>query len=62
MLLKVFPYKDGVRFVERDKLGPRYFGPFEVIERVGKMDYRLRLFLELSGVHEVFHNCNLRKC
>ena len=47
---------------ERDKLGPRYFGPFEVIERVGKVDYRLRLSLELSGVHGVFHSCNLRKC
>ena len=62
VLLKVSPWKGVVRFVKRGKLGPRYIGPFKILERVGKVAYRLELPQELSGVHDVFHICNLRKC
>ena len=34
---------------------PRFIRPFEVLERVGVVAYRLALSLSLSGVHEVFH-------
>ena len=40
---------------------PRYIGPFEILERVGTVAYRLALPPSLSGVHEVFHVCMLRK-
>lgn len=36
------------------KLGPRQLGPYEVIERVGDLDYRLKLPPQLK-VHNVFH-------
>ncbi|KAF5790439.1 putative nucleotidyltransferase, Ribonuclease H [Helianthus annuus] len=62
VLLKVSPWKGVVRFGKRGKLNPRYVGPFEIIERIGKVAYRLNLPEELSGVHNVFHVSNLKKC
>ncbi|XP_020080933.1 uncharacterized protein LOC109704588 [Ananas comosus] len=49
------------RFGVREKLSPRYIGPFEVLERVGAVAYRLALPPKLAGVHDVFHVSNLRK-
>ncbi|GJW84727.1 hypothetical protein Tco_0157872 [Tanacetum coccineum] len=37
-------------------------GPFEILERIGPVAYRLRLPEELSGVHDTFHVSNLKKC
>ena len=37
-----------------DKLGPRQLGPYEVIERVGDLDYRLKLPPTLK-IHDVLH-------
>ncbi|GJT83872.1 hypothetical protein Tco_1058214 [Tanacetum coccineum] len=37
-------------------------GPFEIVERVGLVAYRLRLPQELMGVHDTFHVSNLKKC
>ena len=55
------PKRGVVRFGKRGKLAPRYIGPFEVLERVGTIAYRLALPLSLSGVHKVFHVSMLRK-
>ncbi|GJZ44254.1 putative nucleotidyltransferase, ribonuclease H [Tanacetum coccineum] len=62
VLLKVAPWKCVVRFGKRSKLSPRYVGPFEVVERVGPVAYRLRLPQELVGIHDMFHVSNLKKC
>ncbi|GJY05800.1 hypothetical protein Tco_0371740 [Tanacetum coccineum] len=43
------------------KLAPRYVRPFEILERIGLVAYRLRLPKELSGVHDTFHVSNLTK-
>ena len=43
------------------KLSLKYIGPFEVLEKVGTVAYRLALQLGLSGVHAVFHVSMLRK-
>ena len=50
-----------VRFGKRGKLSPRFIGPFEILERVGTVAYRLALPPSMSGVHEVFHVSMLRK-
>ncbi|GJY12549.1 putative reverse transcriptase domain-containing protein [Tanacetum coccineum] len=58
VLLKVSPWKGVVRFGKKGKLAPRYVGPFEIIERVGPVAYRLKLPQELSCVHDTFHVSN----
>ncbi|GJU82934.1 putative reverse transcriptase domain-containing protein [Tanacetum coccineum] len=62
VLLKVSPWKGMVHFSKRSKLSPRYVGPFEVVEQVGPVAYRLRLPQELVGIHDTFHVSNLKKC
>ncbi|GJR76276.1 putative reverse transcriptase domain-containing protein [Tanacetum coccineum] len=62
VLLKVSPWKGVIHFGKKGKLAPRYVGPFEILERIGPVAYRLRLPEELSSVHDTFHVLNLKKC
>ncbi|GJR75785.1 putative reverse transcriptase domain-containing protein [Tanacetum coccineum] len=50
VLLKVSPWKGVMRFGNKGKLAPRYVGPFEILERIGPVAYRLRLPKELSEI------------
>ncbi|KAL5559638.1 hypothetical protein UlMin_035849 [Ulmus minor] len=61
VFLKVAPMKGVMRFGKKGKLSPRYIGPFEILERIGKVAYRLALPPELSSVHNVFHVSMLRR-
>ena len=61
VFLKVIPKRGVARFGKRGKLASRYIGPFEILERVGTIAYRLALPSSLSGAHEVFHVSMLRK-
>ncbi|GJR56390.1 hypothetical protein Tco_1406911 [Tanacetum coccineum] len=62
VLLKVSSWKGVVRFRKKGKLALRYIGPFEILERIGLVAYRLRLPEELGNVHDTFHVSNLKKC
>nr|GEX68023.1 putative reverse transcriptase domain-containing protein [Tanacetum cinerariifolium] len=62
VMLNVSPWKRVVRFGKRGKLNPRYVGPFNVLERVEDVAYKLDLPEELSRVHNTFHVSNLKKC
>ncbi|GJX65260.1 putative reverse transcriptase domain-containing protein [Tanacetum coccineum] len=62
VMFKVSPWKGVVRFGKKGKLAPRFVGPFEILERIGPVAYRLRLPEELSSVHDTFHVSNLKKC
>ena len=55
------PKRGVVRFGKREKLSPRFIGPFEILNRVGIVAYRLALLLIMSSVHEVFHVSMLRR-
>ncbi|GFS38841.1 hypothetical protein Acr_00g0059760 [Actinidia rufa] len=54
VFLKVSPSKGINRFGKKGKLKPRYIGPFEVLQRIGTVAYRIALPPELSHVHDVF--------
>ncbi|GJT74600.1 putative reverse transcriptase domain-containing protein [Tanacetum coccineum] len=64
VMLKVSPWKGVIRFGKKGKLAPRYVGPFEILERIGPVAYRLRLPEELSGVHAqcFMWGIKLKKC
>ena len=61
VFLKVSPMKGVLRFGKKGRLVPRYIGPFEIRSRVGEVEYRLVLPLELSQIHPIFHVSMLRK-
>ena len=61
VFLKVMPKRGVVRSGKRGKLSPRFIGPFEILESIGVVAYRLALRPNMSGVHKVFHVFMLRK-
>ena len=61
VFLKVMPKRGVVRFGKRGKLSPRFIEPFEILERVGTVVYRLVLPPSMSSVQEVFHVSMLRR-
>ena len=50
-----------MRFGKKEKLSPRFIGPYEVIEKVGPMGYKLALPPELEKIHNAFHVSMLRR-
>ena len=61
VFLKVSPTKGVMRFGQTGKLCPRYIGPYEILERINEVAYRLALPTDLDRVHNVFHVSMLRK-
>ena len=59
--LKVNLERGVIRFGKRGKLSPRFIGPFEILERIDTVTYRLALPPSMSGVHEAFHVSMLRR-
>ncbi|KAA3466324.1 DNA/RNA polymerases superfamily protein [Gossypium australe] len=53
--------KKVLRFERKGKLSPRFIGPYEIIERIGPVSYRLLLPSELEKIHNVFHVSMLRR-
>ena len=58
---KISPLKHVVRFGSKGKLAPWFVGPFPIVERIGKLAYRLELPEKMSSVHNVFHVSFLQK-
>ncbi|KAL4347811.1 hypothetical protein GQ457_17G010440 [Hibiscus cannabinus] len=58
---KVSPWKKVLWFGNKGKLSPRYVGPFDVIEKVGRVAYRPALPPEFDKIHNVFHILMLRR-
>ena len=55
VFLKVIPKRGVVRFDKRWKLSSRFIRPFEILERIDTIAYRLELPPNTSSVHQVFH-------
>nr|GEX51573.1 hypothetical protein [Tanacetum cinerariifolium] len=60
VMLKVSPWRGAIRFGKRRKLSPRFIGPFQVIERIRPVAYKLKLPDKLRGIHDTFHVSNLK--
>ena len=50
-----------IRFGKKGKLSPRYVGPYEIVKRVRKVNYKLKLPSKLAPVHPIFHVSMLKK-
>jgi hypothetical protein len=60
--LRVSPMKGMKRFGVKGKLAPHYIGPFPILEKCGTVAYKLYLPPSLTGVHDIFHMSQLKKC
>ena len=61
VFLKVSLTRGIWRFGGRDKLSPRYIGPYEILEKLSPVAYGLDLPIDLEHVRNVFHISQLRK-
>ena len=61
VFLKISPAKGVMRFGRKEKLSPRYMGPFDIVERVGEVAYRLVLPPQYAKLHDVFHISMLKR-
>ena len=62
VFLRVQPYKQmSLKQSKKDnKLSPKYYGPYKVLQKIGTMEYKLELPAS-SRVHPVFHVSCLKK-
>ena len=51
VFLIVSPWRKILRFGKKGKLGPRFIGPYEILEQIGHVAYRLACPLELAKLH-----------
>jgi hypothetical protein len=58
--LKVSPIRGLRRCKVKGKLSPLFIGPFQILQRVGEVAYRLDLPEQLSDVHNVLHISQLK--
>ena len=58
--LRMKPNKRSLKLVICSKLAPRYCGPFEVIDRIGPVAYRIAFPANMRA-HNVFHVSLLKK-
>ncbi|XP_071917037.1 uncharacterized protein [Coffea arabica] len=59
--LKITPLKASLMSGKGKKLQPRFVGPYNIIQRVGNVAYKLELPPSLSRIHNVFHVSMLKK-
>ncbi|KAK4407930.1 hypothetical protein Sango_0374000 [Sesamum angolense] len=58
--LRVSLTRGVMRFGEKENLSPRYIGPVEILQKVGRVAYQLALPPTLSQAHNIFHVSQLR--
>lgn len=61
MYLKLQPYKQStLAYRSNFKLAPIYYGPYEVLAKIGTVAYQLKLPVQ-AQIHDVFHVSPLKK-
>ena len=62
VFLRIQYYKNmSLKKLNKDnKLAPKYYGPYKVLQKIGSMSYKLEL-LTSSWVHPIFHVSCLKK-
>jgi hypothetical protein len=60
--LRVSPMKGVCRFSINGKLAPYYIGLYPIINKYGLLSYQVELPSNLSGVHNMFHVSQLKRC
>ncbi|KAK6121577.1 hypothetical protein DH2020_044681 [Rehmannia glutinosa] len=61
VFLGLSPRKGLINPKKGGKLSPRYVGPYKILQRIGKLAYRLELPAPYAGMHDVFHVSRLKK-
>ncbi|KAK6157973.1 hypothetical protein DH2020_005287 [Rehmannia glutinosa] len=61
VFLRLSPWKGLINPKKGGKLSPRYVGPYKILQRIGKLAYRLELPTQYGGMHDVFHVSRLKK-
>ncbi|KAK6162430.1 hypothetical protein DH2020_002271 [Rehmannia glutinosa] len=61
VFLRLSPRKGLINPKKGGKLSPRYVGPYKILQRIGKLAYRLELPTPYAGMHVVFHVSRLKK-
>lgn len=57
--LRPYRYKSLAKRIN-EKLSPRYYGPYTIVDKIGRVAYQLQL-PESAKIHDVFHVSSLRK-
>jgi hypothetical protein len=60
--LRVSPMKGLLCFGIKGKLAPRYIGTYPILDKYGPTSYQVELPTKLSGIHNVFHVSQLKRC
>jgi len=59
--LRLQPYKQAsLKKVGKNKLQPKFYGPYKVMKKVGEVAYSLEI-LTSAKIHNVFHVSKLKK-
>ena len=61
VFLRVTPVTGVGRALKSKKLTSHFIGPYQILERVGNMDYRVALPPNILNLHDVFHVSHLLK-